>query len=599
MVWRTVIASGLVLLFTTSALAQTVAVPNNYHAVTNRTAYPKPAVPAIGAAGSRISDPTFASPIIRVTDTNVATPARATGNSFSTPSAAHQLAWNATSDRFYVRSVSGFFIPYSLDASTLIPVRIGTSALQSHIEPQFSFQNRDWLYAGYTVLEGGHDFPFIHRYDFSTGLYTRLLDLRRVVGTGSVSDTYVGAISSSATTPEKVAVMFGGCCQDAHMKVAVFTGSSNEAAAESSVVTLDTMASTITRGAGASAVVIPIQTLGFRLHHAWIDKSGRYVVLYPTGAMPVPFIVWDMSNDTTTYIPETSHPYGHDALGYATQVNQDCCTTTDDHYEGTQWQFRSLAAPLTSIDLIRPLPTPAEVFISDHTSWNNAQPDREVPILSSTFRYYNGTLNTTPWRAWDDEILALQTESAGNGAAVWRFAHHRSNVLPDNGVDGTYFWYQPRGVISPNGRWALFTSNWEKTLGLAAVPDCNSPGDCPGIYRTDVFIVGLSAGTFIDDPLISGVTHVKALHITELRSRIDVLRLNLGLAKYAWTDPALASGTVIRAVHLTELRTALVEAYAKTALTAPTFTDPAPLGALIRAAHINEVRQGILTLEGG
>ncbi|MGH9408667.1 MAG: hypothetical protein ACRD1V_04365, partial [Vicinamibacterales bacterium] len=27
------------------------------------------------------------------------------------------------------------------------------------------------------------------------------------------------------------------------------------------------------------------------------------------------------------------------------------------------------------------------------------------------------------------------------------------------------FWYTPRPNVAPDGRWVLFTSNWEKTLG--------------------------------------------------------------------------------------------------------------------------------------
>jgi CSLREA domain-containing protein len=41
--------------------------------------------------------------------------------------------------------------------------------------------------------------------------------------------------------------------------------------------------------------------------------------------------------------------------------------------------------------------------------------------------------------------------------------------------------------------------------------------------------------SFTDDPLVAGTTAVKAVHITELRSRIDVIRVARGLAAY--TDP--------------------------------------------------------------
>jgi hypothetical protein len=238
--------------------------------------------------------------------------------------------------------------------------------------------------------------------------------------------------------------------------------------------------------------------------------------------------------------------------------------------------------------------SPQQVYVADHTSWNNAQPDRLVPILSSLYRYYNGTFNTAPWRAWDDEIVAIQTDAGSAGATVWRFAHHRSDISRDDGIDGTYFWYQPHGVISPNGRWALFTSNWEKSLGLAPNPEPD------GKHRTDVFLVALAAGTFTDDPLISGVTHVKALHITELRTRIDVLRVARKLSTFAWTDPALGPGSIIRAVHVLELRVALEQAYGAAGVPPPFFTDSITAGSTpIRAVHIQELRQGVVSLEDG
>src|SRR5262249_10229541 len=153
-----------------------------------------------------------------------------------------------------------------------------------------------------------------------------------------------------------------------------------------------------------------------------------------------------------------------------------------------QWQERALDASAATRDLIDPVVAPQEIYLADHTSWNNAQPGTLVPVLSSTYRYYNGTYNTTPWRAWDDEIVAIETDRFDAGATVWRFAHHRSDISYDGDPSiALYFWYVPNGVISPDGRWAIFTSNWEKTLGTAVGTDVQ-PG---GAFRCDVFLVGL------------------------------------------------------------------------------------------------------------
>jgi hypothetical protein len=581
----------VLVLIVTSAHAQST-VPNTYYAVSNRNVYPKPAVPVLGAAGWRFSDPTFASRMLRVTDGN--TRPGFPGRSYSSPSAAHQLAWNATSDRFYVRSLDGWFIPYNFDPLTMTASRIqptgtgdGGLLIQSHVEPQFSFRASNIIYAATRdqTATDGHDYPVIHSYNFTTGAYDILLNLRPYTEIDpefpSARDTYAGALSSSATVPEKVSVMFNAGNQDRHYKVAVF----EVAAASASLVILNTLASTVTR----NGVPAPTSPLGFRLHHGWIDQSGQWVVLAPTNGVPAHFVVWNLANDTFT--PVTTRPFGHDALGYGWQVNQDCCAS-GAQFDGAQWQLRSLSTPQTSVDLINPMLSPRQTYIADHTSWNNAQPDRRVPILSGLYRYYKNTLNTTPWRPWDDEIVAIQTDAAA-GARVWRFAHHRSNITMDVPGDGTYFWYQPHANISPNGRWALFTSNWEKTLGTAV------GGEAEGIYRTDVFIVRLLGGSFTEAPLTPGMV-VRAVHFTELRSRIDVLRVTYGLAPFAWTDSDLAPGVTIRSAHLTDMHTALQQAYVAAGQTPPAFTAPISAGiTLVRAIHIEELQNAVIALEGG
>ena len=585
-----VAARALLILVVIAASARAQGVPNTYHAVSNRTVYLKPAAPMLGAAGWRFTDPTFASRLMRVTDgtTRPGFP----GRSYTTPSAAHQLAWNATSDRFYLRSLDGWFIPYNFDPVTMTASRIQPTAggdggllIQSHVEPQFSFRSGHIIYAATRdqTATDGHDYPVIHQYNFNTGHYDILLNLRPYTEIDpqfpDSRDTYAGALSSSATVPEKVSVMFNAGNQDRHYKVAVF----EVGAPQSSLVILNTLASTVTR----NGIPIPTTPLGFRLHHAWIDQSGQWVVLAPTNGSPSHFVVWNLATDTFT--PVTTRPFGHDALGYGWQVNQDCCASGAP-FDGAQWQLRSVATPQSSTDLINPMLSPRQTYIADHTSWNNAQPDRRVPVLSSLYRYYKNTLNTTPWRPWDDEIIAIQTDAA-SGARVWRFAHHRSNITMDVPGDGTYFWYQPHANISPNGRWALFTSNWEKTLGLA------SNSEPEGLYRTDVFIVRLLGGSFTEAPLTAGMV-VKAVHFTELRGRIDVLRIAHGLAPYVWTDSNLGPGTTVKRAHLTDLRTALQEAYTAAERPPPTFSETITSGiTLIRAVHIEELQNAVIALE--
>ena len=104
---------------------------------------------------------------------------------------------------------------------------------------------------------------------------------------------------------------------------------------------------------------------------------------------------------------------------------------------------------------------------------------------------------------------------------------------------------------------------------------------------------------FTDDPIIPGTTLIKAVHITELRSRIDAIRVAKGLAPYAWSDPSLTAGaTSIRAQHIVDLRAALAQAYVAAGLSPPTYTDPViGSGTTVKVAHIANIRSAVIAIE--
>ena len=120
------------------------------------------------------------------------------------------------------------------------------------------------------------------------------------------------------------------------------------------------------------------------------------------------------------------------------------------------------------------------------------------------------------------------------------------------------------------------------------------------ITADDFEVVELSyRPPFTDDPLVPGVTVVRAVHFYELRARIDALRGGYGLMPFSWTDDSLVAGvTPIKAIHVTELRTALSEAYAAAAQPAPAYTDPGVgSGTPIKALHVAELRGFVTALE--
>lgn len=444
--------------------------PPAYNAVTDRGARTEPALVKLGNAGFSFNDPAFGTRIWRVTDR--LTRSDAPDRSFRTPSATHQSEWSADGTYFYVVSNGGTIIPFSFDPNSGQFSRLAT--LRFYIEPQFSYVDNARIYG--SVTGAGASLRTIDQYDFSTGSYTRLLDLDTLV-TG-LQGTFVGGIASSAGTSERIVAFFGGTQQDKHRYVVVFDRANPERRR-----LLDTVGSRLDGYRLKTA-------LGFNLHHAAIDRSGRYVALYPTAvdlAAPrkaAQLYLWDTLTDVITPMPETAAlSSGHDAFGYGVAINKDCCRGKTP-WDPAQWQIRSLDAPLVSRDLIQPMLPGKEVTLSDHPTWNNARLDRLVPFVSATYRY--GT-DKPEWRAWDNEIVAIQTDIGDRGAEVWRLAHHRSDVANDDDPSGISFWYTPRPNVSRDGRWVLFTSNWEKTLGT------DPQGTAGEKARQDVFLMRLPA----------------------------------------------------------------------------------------------------------
>jgi bacillolysin len=107
-----------------------------------------------------------------------------------------------------------------------------------------------------------------------------------------------------------------------------------------------------------------------------------------------------------------------------------------------------------------------------------------------------------------------------------------------------------------------------------------------------------TSAAFTDDPLRSRITRVKAVHILELRTRINALRLAKGLTLFSWATPSLTSASKVRAANVTELRTALMQAYTAAGLPAPVYTDPTLNSSIkVKAVHLSEVRAAVVAME--
>jgi hypothetical protein len=109
--------------------------------------------------------------------------------------------------------------------------------------------------------------------------------------------------------------------------------------------------------------------------------------------------------------------------------------------------------------------------------------------------------------------------------------------------------------------------------------------------------VFLTETPFTDDDLVSGLSVIKAVHITELRTRIDALRVREGLPAFAYSNVIVAGSSVVTALDVTELRTALAEVYTTLGMTSPTYATSPAQGVTVRAADVFSLRAATGAIE--
>jgi glucose/arabinose dehydrogenase len=141
-----------------------------------------------------------------------------------------------------------------------------------------------------------------------------------------------------------------------------------------------------------------------------------------------------------------------------------------------------------------------------------------------------------------------------------------------------------------------FASGIANPVDLKVGPD----GSLYYLARGNGSVYRVSFNSFTDPTLTAGESFIRAVHITELRLRIDALRTRFGRPAFDWTDPSLGAGTVVRAIHVADLRTAIQDAYVAAGQGAPGFTDSTlqQQSTVIKALHIIELREAVFTLEG-
>jgi len=111
--------------------------------------------------------------------------------------------------------------------------------------------------------------------------------------------------------------------------------------------------------------------------------------------------------------------------------------------------------------------------------------------------------------------------------------------------------------------------------------------------------VATSAATLTVRPFTdSALVAIKAIHLAELRPKIEEQRVRFGLGTFPYTNASLTANMPVSSTDLSETREALRQAYVAAGRPVPIYTDPTIDNTIrVKAAHIYELRLALVRLE--
>lgn len=371
--------------------------------LTDTTTRTEPTLPTLGAAGTKITDPTFGTTILRVTD---ATTEPDTGghkgvlNAYST-----QQSFNSDNSRVlflvrdsYQRARFYDFTPGSCTVNT-------TGYLLSSAPAGLQEYGMTWSATDPDIIYGVGNYN-LYEITVPSGSSTTLKTFTGLGHTGG----YVTQMNMS---------------DDANVFAMRF-----ESGTGNGYVFWKRDTDTVLMSAASVA----------NLDEVEVDKSGQYgIIVYTSGNGAE---VWDLTAGPTQVGSDLT---GNNAFNHRDAGSGGVFTHRPAN---TSLGYRSLATPTTITDLL-PGMTNGWSYSStqDHFSM---QGSNDLWALAS--RYKSDGSGVT--KAFDNEIVQVATDGSGR---VRRIAHHRS-------VFNEYY-DSPFASISRDGKFVNFSSNWGSASG--------------------------------------------------------------------------------------------------------------------------------------
>ena len=401
------------------------------------------------------NDPDFGSLMVRVSDQN--TDPGIKGGYLRTEGSGQRVSWNSDTTKFYIVAEGGQTLVFGFDPNTMniqtLPGGIPGQGLVLPLQSggSFSWVDPDLIY-GPT-----HKTPLtISSYRFSTGKISTVIDTRTCGTIPALSPTAKSDYDTSLSANDaRIAISEGGQQFDQHMFMIIYD-------TQLGCRWYNTQTGQIGGQWGPGGTVsIP----GFLIAHAKLSKDGKYVEFNGTGNGRV---FWQVDTLNVTACPKHTQALcgNYGATGTSHFVNS--LGAIDEMNTGIR--------PLNNLSqvsqLVLPLPLPHQFGMQTHFSWLNVDPLDTAPVCMTTYLYKEDYSIIS--RAFEDEVLCVETDLLAS--TVWRFAHTRASV------ELGYFASQPIGTVSQDGRFYMFTSNWDAQVGT----------ESNGLPRSDVWIVKLN-----------------------------------------------------------------------------------------------------------
>ena len=428
--------------------------PTTYPLYTGTDPKPVPPAPALGPANSVITDPTFGTRILRVTDQNTDS-----GNSLISTETGFKRTFNANSTAIKLSGVGGkgFWLEFNAAA---FKVGDGTSRPSPH--PLWFGSNWEWSAVDPDIiyfLNGNK----IAKYNKSTGVTTNL-------GGPPNGDavTYATAVIGQDNW---VCSAAGAGYQDSYTKFFCINPSNT-----SQYQFVDVYNKTINGAPATNLTKWPTSAAGQVIGiHAIAPGTGSewvYLSFHQQSWGGNGDAIFNLQSQTWSLVTNAD-PYwsGHATLGNGKFTNGSGTKSGTDPRSYLVRDPDDLMNASKYLFIEQPTDT-AEWCTGEHPSWHNSGNNPDAPLLISRFA------PTSCTGAWTGEIILAAVDGSNT---VWRVAHNHA-------TDGLNCFYgQGFAQISSDGKWALFSSTWDRTLGPDTAWGCTT--------RIDTFLVDLTGVT--------------------------------------------------------------------------------------------------------